>query len=91
MLCLDGLQSSLLPTMLSSDVLFRLSLSFQNHYQSENCRKYVTICKTIGSQSVVKRLEIMDRSYLPLSEKPPRYVIQRQAITSLTGQEQLQS
>jgi len=33
----------------------------------------------------------MDRSYLPLSEKPPRYVIQRQAITSLTGQEQLQS
>lgn len=73
------------------DVWFSLSLAFQNHYQSENCHKYISIYKTIGPQSVVKRLEIMDRSYLPLSEKPPRYVIHRDAITSLTGQEQLQS
>ena len=73
------------------DMWFNVSLAFQNHYQSENCHKYITICKTIGSQSVVKRLEITDRSYRPLAEKPPRYVIQRQAITSLTGQEQLQS
>lgn len=73
------------------DVWFNLSLAFQKHYQSENCHNYIPVCKTIGPQSVVKRLEITDRSYLPLSEKPPRYVIQRQAITSLTGQEQLQS
>lgn len=84
-------QSSLLRAMHFLDVRFNLSLTFQYHYQSENCHKYITICKTICPQSVVKRLEITDRSYLPLSEKPPRCVIQRQAITSLTGQEQLQS
>lgn len=41
------------------------SLTFQTHYQSENCHKYITMCKTIGSQSVVKNLKLqLDHIFL---------------------------
>lgn len=46
---------------------FICSLTFQTHYQSENCCKYITLCKTIGPQSVVKNLKLrLDHIFLYL-------------------------